>query len=142
MILADTSIWVTHLRAGHPALERMLEGGLVLAHPWVVGELALGRLSRRRELLGLLSSLPQAMVATTEEILTLVERHELYGLGIGYVDAQLLAATRLTPDARLWTNDQRLAAAASRLGCAADPTVPAAEAGGSGAGGTGGAAPS
>lgn len=123
MILVDTSVWVDHLRAGHSTLGRLLERGLVMAHPWVIGELALGHLSHRRNIVRLLTGLPQATVATTEEILTLVERYQLYGLGIGYVDAQLLAATRLTPDAELWTNDNRLAAAASRLGCAADPQL-------------------
>jgi predicted nucleic acid-binding protein len=123
VILVDTSIWIDHLRAGHPTLARLLERSLVLAHSWVIGELALGHLSQRREIVGLLSSLPQATVATTDEILTLVERYQLFGLGIGYVDAQLLAATRLTPDAALWTTDKRLVAAASRLECAADPTA-------------------
>ena len=127
MILVDTSIWIDHLRAGHATLAQRLEHGLVLGHPCAVGELALGHLSQRREIIGLLTSLPQATVATTDEILTLVERHRLYGIGIGYVDAQLLAATRLTPDAGLWTNDRRLAAAASRLGCAVDPTAPVAD---------------
>ncbi|MGH3665637.1 MAG: type II toxin-antitoxin system VapC family toxin [Egibacteraceae bacterium] len=127
MILVDTSIWIDHLRAGHATLAHLLERGLVLGHPWVVGELALGHLSQRREVLGLLTSLPQAVVATTDEVLTLVERHDLYGLGIGYVDAQLLAATQLTPDAELWTADRALVAAASRLGCAVDPGAPAAD---------------
>ncbi|CAN5891968.1 type II toxin-antitoxin system VapC family toxin [soil metagenome] len=121
MILADTSIWIDHLRAGHATLVGLLERGLVLGHPWVVGEVALGRLSRRREVLGLLAALPQATVATTDEVRTLIERHELFGLGIGYVDAQLLASTRLTPDAELWTADRRLVAVGSRLGCAVDP---------------------
>jgi hypothetical protein len=62
-------------------------------------------------------------------VLPLVERHQLYGLGLGYVDAQLLAATRLTPDAALWTADRRLVAAASRLGCAVDPCAPGGDAG-------------
>jgi len=127
VILVDTSIWIDHLRAGHATLAQRLEHGLVLGHPWVVGELALGRLSQRREIIGLLTSLPQATVATTDEILTLVERHRLQGIGIGYVDAQLLAATLLTPDAALWTNDRRLAGAATRLGCAVDPTIPLAD---------------
>lgn len=122
MILVDTSIWIDHLRNGNATLEQLLERGLVSAHPWVIGELALGRLARRREIIGLLTGLPQATVATTDEVLALVDRHQIYGLGIGYVDAQLLAATRLTPDAALWTGDKRLAAAASRLGCAVDPT--------------------
>jgi hypothetical protein len=51
-------------------------------------------------------------------LLTFINDHSLDGTGIGYVDAQLLAATRLTPDASLWTNDKRLAAAATRMGIA------------------------
>ena len=124
MILLDTSIWVDHLRSGDRTVSTLLERGRILAHPWVVGEIALGNLTNRREVLGLLSSLPQPTVATTAEVLTLIERHELSGRGVGYVDAQLLASTRLTREAALWTNDKRLAAAASRLGCGVDPTVP------------------
>ena len=69
---------------------------------------------------------PQAAVATPTEILTFIERHELHGLGIGYVDVQLLAATQLTPGTGLWTNDKRLAAAAARLGLGlvVDPSAP------------------
>lgn len=115
MILVDTSLWVDHLRQGHPPLAELLEDARVLGHPWVAGELALGHLSKRREILGLLGRLPQASVATDEEVMTLVHRHRLFGLGIGYVDAQLLAATLLTGDAVLWTADRRLTAAAQRL---------------------------
>lgn len=121
MILVDTSVWVDHLRAGDPVLTRLLPDGLVLAHPWVTGELALGNLGRRDEVIGLLRGLPQSRVASEDEVLDLVERRRLAGGGIGWVDAQLLASTLLTPEARLWTRDRRLAAVASRLGCSADP---------------------
>lgn len=116
MILVDSSVWVDHLRAGDRTLVNLLERSGVLGHPWVTGELALGWLSQRIEVLQLLHSLPQAEVATATEVATLIEGHQLCGLGIGYVDAQLLAATRLTPDARLWTRDNRLATVAARLG--------------------------
>ncbi|MGI8983083.1 MAG: VapC toxin family PIN domain ribonuclease [Acidimicrobiales bacterium] len=99
-------------------MARLLDDGLVLGHPWVAGELALGHLVRRSEVIGLLGSLPRAMVATPEEILALVEHHQLHGIGIGYVDAQLLASTALTDGATLWTADRRLEAAAVRVGCA------------------------
>lgn len=127
MILVDTSIWVDHFRNGHRVLVQLLELGTVLGHPWIAGELALGHLARRHEVLRLLSSLPGATVATPAEVLTFIDRHELQGLGIGYVDAQLLASTRLTPGARLWTNDKRLAAAAARLGLVVDPSAPVEE---------------
>jgi predicted nucleic acid-binding protein len=119
MVLVDTSVWIDHLRTGSDGLTHRLERGEVLGHPWVIGELALGHLRRRSEILGLLSSLPQATGATEAEVLDLIERRELWGTGIGYVDAGLLAACMLT-GATLWTNDRRLAAAASRLGNAFD----------------------
>jgi len=121
VILVDTSIWVDHLRAEHPVLARLLERGWVLGHPWVAGEIALGFLSQRREIVGLLGGIPQAAVATAPEVAAFIERHRLFGLGIGYVDVQLLAATSLTDDAQLWTADKRLAAAADRLGLLAHP---------------------
>ncbi len=118
MTLVDTSVWVDHLRTGHSGLASLLNDNLVLGHPWVTGELALGHLARRAEVIGLMGALPQATVATAEEVMVLVERHELYGLGIGYVDAQLLASTMLTGGTELWTTDRRLRAVAVRLGCA------------------------
>lgn len=121
MILVDTSVWIAHLGSGNSALVGLLEAGLVLGHPWVVGELALGLLSQRHEVIRLLDSLPQASVATTEEVMTLIDLHRLPGQGIGYVDAQLLAATLLTADAALWTFDRALADAAYRLGRGIDP---------------------
>lgn len=123
MILVDTSVWVDHLRANEPTLVHLLNRDLVLGHPWVTGELALGNLTQRQDILGLLDSLPSAEVATHTEILGLIEAEQLYGLGIGYVDAQLLAATRLTADTRLWTADKRLAMVARRLHLLADVDV-------------------
>jgi predicted nucleic acid-binding protein len=123
VILVDTSVWVEHLRAGKPGLAHLLDRGLVLAHPWVTGELALGHLSQRQVILGLLTGLPSAEIATDAEVLGLIEAEQLYGLGVGYVDAQLLAAIRLTANARLWTADKRLAVVARRLHLLADLEV-------------------
>lgn len=119
MILLDTSVWIDHLRAGDPTVARLLEDGQVLGHPWVVGELSLRRLSRRREVLPLLGNLPQARVATDAKVAILIERRELDERGIGFVAAHLLAATLLTANARLWSSDKRLAAVALDLGCGA-----------------------
>ncbi len=116
MILVDTSVWIEHLRSGLPRLVHSLDAAAVLVHPWVIGELALGNLTNRIEILGLLRRLPQPAVAEADEVLFMIEHESLTGSGIGYVDAQLLASTRLTPGARLWTRDRRLAAAADRLG--------------------------
>ena len=116
MILVDTSIWTDHFRRSEAELVAYLGQGQVLAHPFVIGELALGHLHHRDAVLDALSGLPQAVVASDSEVLGFIARAELTGLGIGYIDAHFLAAVRLTPPARLATRDKRLHKAAERLG--------------------------
>jgi predicted nucleic acid-binding protein len=119
VILVDTSIWVDHLRHGDERLAALLDHELVIAHPHVIGELALGQLRQRDAVLADLADLPSATVASDEEVLHLIDREALSGAGIGYVDAHLLAATRLTTGASLWTRDRRLLAVAQKLAVAA-----------------------
>ncbi len=118
MTLVDTSVWIGHFRHGDGRLRRLLEASLVLGHAFVIGELACGRVPDRANLLRLLRELPQAVVAEPEEVLGFIERHDLAGAGIGYVNAHLLASAALTPGARLWCGDWRLATVAGRLGLA------------------------
>ena len=73
-------------------------------------------LQNRAAILGALQDLPQAPVATEGEVLSFIEQNALYGIGIGYIDAHLLAAVRLSPGATLWTRDKRLLAAGTGLG--------------------------
>jgi predicted nucleic acid-binding protein len=115
VILVDTSVWIDHLRSGEPALATALEGGRVMMHPFVLGELACGNLENRSEVLKLMGDLPAAPTATDPEALGLIERRALMGRGIGYIDVHLLASTALADDARMWTRDRRLAAAAAEL---------------------------
>jgi predicted nucleic acid-binding protein len=119
VILVDTSVWADHLRAGNEILARLLNAGRVLGHPFVTGEIALGTLRQRDLVLGALRELPQAAVASDEEVLHFIDRHALFGRGVGYVDAHLLAAVRLTAGASLWTRDRRLQRVAAQLGWAA-----------------------
>ena len=119
MILVDTSVWINHLRNNDPNLVRLLTENNVLGHPFVRGELALGNLRQRNEILTALDNLPQAPVAFTDEVNYFIEKHSLFGLGIGLIDAHLLASTQLTGNTRLWTQDKRLLAAANRLNLAA-----------------------
>jgi predicted nucleic acid-binding protein len=121
VILVDTSVWADHLRASDAALADLLNAGSVLGHPFVVGELALGHLRQRRAVLDLLSNLPQALVASDAEVLRFIEANAIFGRGVGYIDAHLLAATRLTDGARLWTRDKRLGDVAGSLGAAFAP---------------------
>jgi predicted nucleic acid-binding protein len=119
VILVDTSVWVEHLRSASAILSALLEDGGVLGHPFVLGELALGNLRRRDDVLRVLRRLPQATSASHLEVLQFIDREALYGRGIGYVDAHLLAAARLTAGSKLWTRDRRLQTVAGQLGLAA-----------------------
>lgn len=121
MILVDTSIWIDHLRQGDERLSNLLNQGQVLAHPFVIGELALGNLQNRGAILDALQDLPQTPVATDSEVLGFIQENFLYGIGIGYIDAHLLAAVRLSPGAMLWTRDNRLLAAGKKLGLVENP---------------------
>ena len=100
-------------------MRRLLNMGQVLSHPLVIGELAMGSFKRRDLLLSQLDDLPKAKVAEQDEVLHFVSRHTLFGLGIGYIDAHLLAAARLMPGTLLWTRDKRLLEIASKLRLAA-----------------------
>jgi len=115
MILIDTSVWVDHLARGVERMAAVLEEGDVATPPFIIGELACGHIRNRSEIFDLLGTLPLAPVATDAEVLTLIERHRLWGAGLGYVDVHLLASAMLAGDIRLWTRDQRLQAAASSL---------------------------
>ncbi len=95
----------------------LLRDGQVASHPFVIGEIALGHLKRRAEILALMAELPQSPPAEHEEVLRFVEQNELAGSGLGWVDVHLMAAAALDRS-RLWTLDRRLAATALRIGLA------------------------
>lgn len=89
----------------------------------VVGELALGNLRNREELLSSLAGLPSAERATHVEVMHLIESRQLYGDGLSLVDAYLLASVLLTEGAMLWTREKKLHAAAEELGIAFSPEL-------------------
>ncbi len=124
MILADTSVWIDHLRKGNHALAACLDEGELLMHPLVLGELACGHLPQRQQLLALWQRLPQALRATDAEVLHLIEQRRLMGRGIGYIDAHLLTSAVLSGARGVWTRDRRLADIAASLGCSAQPDDP------------------
>lgn len=118
MILVDSTVWIDHLRNGDALLANRLEAGLVYAHPFIIGEIALGSLRQRDKVLDALRGLPIVTQASDGEVQAFIERQPLYSLGIGYIDAHLLAAIKLTPGMRLWTRDRRLHEVACSLGLA------------------------
>jgi predicted nucleic acid-binding protein len=113
-VLVDTSVWVDHLRQGNAELPARLASGEVLTHPFVVGELACGHLSKRAKVLALLEALPATPVAEPREALGFVESQRLQGAGIRWIDVHSLASARLA-HVPLWTLDRKLASVARSL---------------------------
>jgi predicted nucleic acid-binding protein len=125
VILVDTCIWIDHLRMPEPSLSLLLERNQVLAHPFVIGELALGNLRNRASLLDDLQDLPRAVAAENDEVLQFIATHRLFGTGIGYIDAHLLVAARVTGETSVWTRDKRFLSIAERLDLAWSEPKPA-----------------
>jgi len=115
MVLVDTSVWVSHLREGNPKLEKLLNDGEVLYHPFIVGELACGNLKNRTEILSLLQSLPRSIEAEHEEVLQFIENYQMMGRGLGYIDVHLIASAVLT-GVLIWTLDRKLDEVSTKLG--------------------------
>ena len=114
-MIVDTSVWIDHFRMRNDALVAALDAQQVEMHPFVVGELALGTIPRRRQALRWLDALPLVAVAADSEVRSLVERRRLAGRGIGWVDAHLLASA-LISHSDLWTEDRRLGEVAAEIG--------------------------
>jgi hypothetical protein len=114
MILVDTSVWIDHFRRALAPLVRELENGTVMAHPFVVGELAVGQLRLPDEPIALLGELPALPTAAHHEVLGFVDRHRLAASGIGWVDAHLLCAAA-SAGIPIWTHDRALHKQAARL---------------------------
>jgi predicted nucleic acid-binding protein len=115
VILVDTSVWVDHLRSGDERLLELLRSREVATHAFIIGEIAMGSMRDRMRVLGQMQELPKVLVAGDDEVLALVSRWGLFGRGISYVDAHLLASARLMPGTNLWSRDRRLHAAAAGL---------------------------
>ena len=115
MVLVDTSVWVDHFRVTNLPLVRLLKDAKVVVHPFVIGELACGRLARRDQVLGLLRKLPRVAPVSDAEAMVFIDAHDLAGSGLGWVDVHLLAAARLAR-ASVLTSDKALAKAAGQLG--------------------------
>ncbi len=118
-VIVDSSVWIDHFRNGNDVLVSLLQADLVLTHPMVLAELACGTPpAPRARTLGQIGLLRTCNQVTLDETMNLIEREKLYGLGCGLVDICLLGSTLITPAARLWTLDRRLAELAERFGMA------------------------
>jgi predicted nucleic acid-binding protein len=118
MIIVDASIWIDQLRRPDERFADLLYRQLVVIHPFVAGKIMLGSLKDRSLVASTLAALDPAPVAEPDEVANLIESARLFGTGIGYVDAHLIASALLMVGGRIWTRDRRLQAAIQRLGIA------------------------
>jgi predicted nucleic acid-binding protein len=116
LILADTTIWIDHLCSGNKEMSKHLNQGHIVTHPYIIAELALGSLQERLKTLALLDLLPQVRVAQLSEVQAMIEARRLYSLGIGLIDAHLIASIFINPSTLLWTRDKQLRKASEVLG--------------------------
>ena len=116
MILADTSVWVDHLRFGDKDMRELLNRGQIVIHPFVVAELALGSIKDRAKTLALLDLLPQARIAQLNELRLTIEARRLYRVGIGFTDAHLIASVLIDSPTLLWARGKKLRKVAENLG--------------------------
>ncbi len=114
--MADTSVWISHFRIGDPQMQQLLRNKRVVAHPFIVSELALGSIADRIQTLADLRALPRAPVADQGEVDGLIEVRQLYAKGIGFVDVHLIASALIHGNLRIWTLDKRLAELAQSIG--------------------------
>ena len=114
MVLVDTSVWISHFRDGNSRLQKQLEEGRVVSHPFIIGELACGNITNRTEIISLMQSLPTLDVVEQDELLLFIEHHKIMGKGLGFVDVHLIAATMLA-GIPIWTLDKKLRGVSSKL---------------------------
>lgn len=107
MILIDTSIWIRHFKSPNERLVSLLSDNQVAIHEFIIGELACGQLKFREEILELLQTLPLLPTLSHEEVLYMINKRKLYGSGIGWVDAHLVASTLVTKN-HVWSYDKSL----------------------------------
>ena len=113
-VLVDTSVWLDHLRSGSREMERLLDQDAVNTHPYVVGELACGNLHDRRTFLDFLGTLRPCPLLASQEVLHFLEIQKLSGLGLNWVDVNVLVSA-LVYGSSLWTRDKALHKAAEKL---------------------------
>lgn len=125
-VIVDTSVWLRVLAGKQPYLNDLTDLSLseryrVLGHEIVYGELLIGDKGARAAPLSTYAKLRFSKTIPHQEVVELVRARRLYGIGIGWNDAHLLASA-LACGAVLYTADVYLHKAAIKLAVAYRPS--------------------
>jgi len=121
LVLVDTSVWISHFKSPENNLIENLRRNLVLTHPMIIGEVLCGTPPNRKYVLNSFLNMRKAREAHLLEVNDFIEKHQVYGLGCGFIDMNLLVSALITPRAKLWTKDKRLLKLAQRFAVAYEP---------------------
>lgn len=121
VVVVDTSIWIDHFRSTDLRFKQLVADRLVLQHSFVTGEIAVGNLRDRGQIMRALRGLPQVEPVSDDDFHAFLCETNLSGTGLGFVDVHVLAATAATPGATIWTSDRRMREQAKRLGLVYSP---------------------
>lgn len=120
MILVDTSVWIDHLRSAINRVNDLVLERMLVQHPYVTGEIAVGSLPERARTIGALRGLPQISPVSDDDFHAFMDGMSLFGTGLGFVDIHLLAAAAME-GATVWTKDRRMRVQADRLNLSFEP---------------------
>ena len=108
MVLVDTSVWIRYFHGLEPYLfevSDLLTRDQTAGHELVYGEILIGDRGGLKDFLVTYEQLYQAKMVPHEEVLRLVRKESLHGVGINWIDAHLLASA-VAEDLQLWTADR------------------------------------
>lgn len=114
-IQVNSSVWIEFLDKPPKTVEVLLTNPAICCHPFIVGELVVGDLGKRHELIKILKTIRKLQTITDEKVVDFIREKKLYGRGIGYIDCHLLASIYEARNTYVWTSDKRFRAAATEL---------------------------
>lgn len=120
-ILVDTSVSVCLLTTNSVPVKPQIKEQILSCHPYVIGEIAVGKLDNRHFVMDYLLGLYQINVAKQNDVLQFMVDYERYGAGFSYIDLHLLYPAINSPQTSLWTLDRKLLRFATRFGVAYQP---------------------
>lgn len=114
LTLVDTSVWIAHFKKKDLKLTALLENAKVVTHPYILGELYLGKPNNKNEVIQYIELLPRLDVLDISEMKIFIEEFSLNHKGLGLVDVGLLAAA-FKEGVSIYSLDKKLQSLSEKL---------------------------